>query len=239
MKNTTVWKCTWATWTSWAPHGPSGCVLLSDVSTFHFKKWKYLPSSTDDCHWKFSVCRWWLSWEWYVWLSSSSSLVRCCKTLKYMSKYTHVQFHMLIHPNSLPLSSPPQSTSAPKKSCSYPSLISTSLIYTRKNKQTNPQIDSKIIHEKIPSIDVYLVPISLDITPLSGPHGSPTSTTSPLDPCLYLSCECVALSPFWVLSAFLTCHDWEPNTRDDATTEKETMIGDNCYITDEYIYSSL
>lgn len=162
------------------------------------------------------------------------------QSTQYTYKYTHVQFYILIHPNSLPVSSPPQSTSAPKKSCSYPSLISTSLIYTRKKtKQANPQIDLKIIHDKILSIDVYLVPISLDITPLSGPHGSPTSTTSPLDPCLYLSCECVALSPFWVLSAFLTCHDWEPNTRVDATTEKETMIGDNCYITDEYIYSSL
>lgn len=102
------------------------------------------------------------------------------------------------------LSFSPQCTSAPKKSCSYPSLISTSLL-----QKKNPQIDSKINHEKmIYDIHIYIFLISLDITPLnpSGPHGSPTSTTSPLDPCLYLSCECVALSPFWVLLAFLTCH---------------------------------
>lgn len=172
---------------SWSPHGESGWVLDLYCLTSFFFYWRCLSYFANDFTSKFSDCRWWLSWEWYVWLSSSSSSVRHCKTQKYMYRHKQVQFYILIYQNSLRLSSSPQSTSAPKKSCSYPSLISTPLIY---KKQTNPRIDSKIIHEK--SIDVYLDPISLDITPLTRPHGSPTSTTSPLDPCLYLSCECVA-----------------------------------------------
>lgn len=56
---------------------------------------------------------------------------------------------------------------------------------------------------------------------------------------LYLSCESVALSPFWVHLAFRTGHTYrEPNPCDDATAEKET-IGYNSYITDIIIYSSL
>lgn len=109
--------------------------------------------------WKSADYRWWLSWAWYVWLSSSSLLVRTTlifsitdMTVISMVLFicnTHTfrcncLFNLLtraaIYPPSPLLSSLSlQCTSAPKKNCSYPSLILTSLL-----QKKNPRIDDKI-----------------------------------------------------------------------------------------------
>lgn len=134
----------------------------------------------------------------------------------------------------LPVS--PQYTSAPKKSRSYPSLISASLLLKQKQKKI---IDSQINRQNI----VNYIYVSSGLASIQhpsthqGPIAPPLSQPRPGAPRLYLSCECAALASFWVLLAFLTCHSDNQTLDDDATTEKETTIGDNCYITD--IYSSL
>lgn len=110
--------------------------------------------------WKSADYRWWLSWVWYVWLSSSSLLVRStlifsitditvismvlfiCNTHTFLC---NCLFNLLtcaaIYPPSPLLSSMSlQCTSAPKKNCSYPSLILTSLL----QKKKQPRIDDKI-----------------------------------------------------------------------------------------------